>query len=88
MSNKDLKLILQVWKEINGLKFACKKMQEGNILVQSRLKWNLTHEIKIKLVGFNSATCSKWEMIEDVHAIFERLLGQKLYSEFRNKFKL
>ena len=63
-------------------------MQEGNILVQSNLKWNLTKELKIKLVGFNSAICSKWEMIEDIHAIFERQLGQRLYSEFRNKFKL
>ncbi len=88
LTTNNLKMILQIWNEINGLKFACKNMQEGNILVEKNLKWNLTQELKVKLVGFNSATCSKWEMIEDIHTIFERQLGQKLYSEFRNKFKL
>lgn len=88
LNNSNLNLILQIWKEINGLNFACKNLQEGNILVQSKLKWNLTRQVTIKLVGFNAAVCPKSEMVEDFHQIFSRQFGQQLYSQIRNKFKL
>ena len=80
LTSNDLKLILQIWKEINGLKFACKNLQEDNILVNSKLKWNLSKEVNIKLVGFKMAFCEKAAMIEDFHRVFERQFGDSLYA--------
>ena len=87
-NSNDLKLILLIWKEINGVKFACKNLKENNILVSSKLKWNLKREVSINFVGFDSTDCSREKMINDIHQIFERLLGTSLYAEFRNHFKL
>ncbi|MEM9823898.1 MAG: hypothetical protein AAF985_22630, partial [Bacteroidota bacterium] len=88
LNTNDLKLILQTWKAINGLNFACKNMQEGNILVQAKLKWNLSKSIDIRMVGFNTQFCTKAEMIEEIHQIFERQFGQELYSQIRSKFNI
>ena len=88
LKTDELQLILALWKEINGLKIACKNLNEDNILVSTKRKWNLKKEINIHLVGISSATCSKEEMQEDLHQIFERQLGKGLYQQVRQKFKL
>ncbi len=88
LKTDELQLILALWKEINGLNFACKNLNEDTILVSTKRKWNLKKEINIHLVGISSATCSMGEMQEELHQIFERQLGKELYQQIRQKFKL
>ncbi|MBP7822088.1 MAG: hypothetical protein KA010_04140 [Saprospiraceae bacterium] len=84
----DLKLILMVWKLVGDLSFNFHPIRSNDILVISRLKWNLKREFRLELVGLHGKGSSKEEMIRSVHTMFENLLGQHLYHSFRTKFKI
>ncbi len=84
-SSKDLKLILNVWKEINLLSVTHNNLNERNILVQPHLGW-FSNEPKVKLVDFTTEDCSEQKMRADVHGIFSRLLGKETYDIICNKY--
>ena len=88
LSSQDYKIILQVLKEIENLKFATSGLNEDNFVVVSKMKWNFSKELSVKIVGFNSQDYSRSLMEEDVHKMLTNLLGKTLYQDFRKKFNL
>ncbi len=88
LTSNDLKLILEVWREIKGLNVSHANLSEYNILVISKRKWNLQRETEIRLIGFTSVDCTVKEMEEQVHKIWAKLIGADIYLDFRKKFKI
>ncbi|MEM7660017.1 MAG: hypothetical protein AAF399_28160, partial [Bacteroidota bacterium] len=88
LSSTDLKFILQVFKEVQELPITHANLSEENILILAKRKWNLQKNMEIKFVGFTSEEATKEEMIEQTHAVFAKLMGKKLYQDFRSKFQL
>jgi len=88
LGSNELKLILQVMKEINDSEIGHAEIHENNMLVITRRKWGLQKELFIKLVGFTSAEATKEQMEIQFHEMWERLLGKGFYQDFRNKFSL
>ena len=88
LSSQDYKIVWQVLKEIENLKFATSGLNEDNFVVVSKMKWNFSKELSVKIVGFNSQDYSRQLMEEDVHNMLTNLLGKTLYQDFRKKFKL
>ncbi|MEM7512959.1 MAG: hypothetical protein AAF388_18675 [Bacteroidota bacterium] len=88
LNSNDLKLILEVWREIKGLDISHSNLSEYNILVLTKRKWNFSKDMEIKLVGFTSGECTEKEMEEQVHKIWSKLIGADVYLDFRKKFKI
>ena len=88
LNSQDYKTILQVLKEIENLKFASSGLNEDNFVVVSKMKWNFSKELSVRIVGFNSQDYSRTLMEEDVHKMLTNLLGKTLYQDFRKKFSL
>ncbi|MEO1417557.1 MAG: hypothetical protein AAFW00_19900 [Bacteroidota bacterium] len=88
LSSNDLKFILQIFKEVRELQVSHAALDEENILVHEKRKWGLSKNMDVTFVGFTSADCSNDDMIEAAHLAFERVMGQKFYKEFREKFQL
>ncbi len=88
LNSQDYKIILQVLKEIENLKFASSGFNEDNFVVVSKMKWNFSKELSVKIVGFNSQDYSRSLMEADVHKMLTNLLGKTLYQDFRKKFNL
>ena len=88
LGSNELKLILQVMKEVNDLPISHADINEHNILVLTKRRWRLHKDMSIKIVGFTSDDISKEEMEKQFHMMWERLLGEGFYKDFRNKFSL
>lgn len=88
LSSQELQLLQLIWEEINGLKFACKNLNQDNFIVTAKLKWNLQKELGISIVDFPAEEGTKEQMYASVHAMLETLLRENVYSEFIEKFKL
>ncbi len=88
LNGQDYKIVLQVLKEIENLKFATSGLNEDNFVVVSKMKWNFSKELSVKIIGFNSQDYSHSLMEEDVHKMLTNLLGNTLYQDFRKKFNL
>ena len=88
LGSNELKLILQVMKEVNDLPISHSDINEHNILVLTKRRWRLHKDMSIKIVGFTSEDISKEEMEKQFHMMWERLLGEGFYKDFRNKFSL
>lgn len=88
LSSGELKLILQVMKEVSDLQISHADLNENNILVVYKRKWGLQRDITISLVGFTSHDIPKEEMEKQVHDMWSRLLGDEFYQEFRKKFNI
>lgn len=88
LSSSDLKFILEVFKEVENLNVTHADLNENNILVISKRKWNLQREAEIKFAGFTSKDCAPEEMIARLHEIWGKLLGEKVYKEFREKLNM
>ncbi|MEM8898573.1 MAG: hypothetical protein AAGC85_10730 [Bacteroidota bacterium] len=88
LNSNDLKLILEVWREIKGLDISHSNLSEYNILVLTKRKWNFSKDMEIKLVGFTSGESTEKEMEEQVHKIWSKLIGADVYLDFRKKFKI
>ncbi len=87
LTNNDLKVIDAVWNEINGLNFACKNLQSDNILIHSKTKWNFKKDFQVVLIGLHASNYPKAKMYEDVHTLFEKLLGDQVYNRLREHIK-
>lgn len=85
-TSKDIKLLLQVLEEVDRLTVSHANLNENNILVAR--KGLINHHLEIKFVGFTAKDCPMQEMREQVHSIFEALLGAKIYQEFRSKLNI
>ncbi|MEM6630154.1 MAG: hypothetical protein AAF694_10805 [Bacteroidota bacterium] len=88
LGSNELKLILQVMKEVNDLPISHADINEHNILVLTKRRWRLHKDMTIKIVGFTSDDITKEEMEKQFHTMWERLLGEGFYKDFRNKFSL
>ncbi|MEM6765599.1 MAG: hypothetical protein AAF655_11750, partial [Bacteroidota bacterium] len=88
LNSNDLKLILEVWREVKGLSISHSNLSEYNILVLTKRKWNFSKDMEIRLVGFTSGEASEKEMEEQVHKIWSKLIGADVYLDFRKKFKI
>lgn len=88
LTSNDLKFILQVFKEVENLDVSHADLNENNILVIAKRRWNLQKEVEIKFVGFTSKDCPKAEMTQQLHAIWTKLLGENIYKEFREKLDI
>ncbi len=88
LTSSDLKFMFQVLKEVNDLQVSHSDMNEDNIIIIPQKKWGFTRELDLKFVGFSSKDATPEEMENQVHNMWGRLIGQKVYSEFRQKFNI
>lgn len=88
LGSSELKLILMVMKEINDLQVPHADINENNILVLTKRRWGMSKDMSIRFVGFTSKDVSKEEMEKQCHRMWERLLGEGFYKQFREKFNL
>lgn len=88
LGSSELKLILMVMKEINDLQVPHADINENNILVITKRRWGMSKDMSIRFVGFTSEDVSKEEMEKQCHKMWERLLGEGFYKQFRGKFNL
>ncbi len=88
LNSSDLKFIFQVLKEVNDLQVSHCSLNEDNIIVLPKKKWGFTKEIELMFIGFTSKDCSKEEMEKQIHNMWGRLIGTKVYKEFRQKFNI
>jgi len=88
LSSSELKLVLQVMKEVSDLQVSHADLNENNILVIAKRKWGLQRDVMIRLVGFTSQDMSKEQMENQLHEMWGRLLGDEFYREFRKRFNI
>jgi len=88
LTSSDLKFVFQVLKEVNDLQVSHREINEDNIIIVPKKKWGFTRELDLKLVGFTSKDATPEEMESQVHNMWGRLIGQKVYNEFRQKVNI
>lgn len=91
LSSEDLKFILLVFKTVQELEVSHNQLNEDNILVVNKKRGLFSRnggQSDIRFIGFTSEDASVEKMTEDTHAAFNRILGDKFYSEFRKQFQL
>lgn len=88
LKSADLKLLLQIFREVHNLEVAHASLDEDNIHVLANRKWTFQREVEIRFSGFTSEDCTQEEMEEELHQVFGRLLDQNVYNDFREKFNI
>ncbi|MDX1909510.1 MAG: hypothetical protein SF053_20895 [Bacteroidia bacterium] len=88
LGSADLKLILNILKDIRELKVSHANLTADNILVVSRRRWNLQKENEIRFVGFTADDATSAQMIEKAHRALAPLMPAGMYKEFRERFQL
>lgn len=88
LKSADLKLLLQVFREINTLEVSHASLDEDNIQILSNRKWTLQRDIEIKFSGFTSQDATQEQMEKQLHQLFGKLLEEKVYADFREKFNI
>ncbi|RMG19337.1 MAG: hypothetical protein D6730_21710, partial [Bacteroidetes bacterium] len=88
LKSADLKLLLQVFREINTLEVSHAHLDEDNIQVVLNRKWTLRRDIEIRFSGFTSEDCTQEDMEKQLHQIFGKLLEAQVYADFRERFNI
>ncbi len=82
LTSSDLELILSVWREAKKLEFCC-PLKTRNFIVTTHRSLTLKKNIDVKIIDFNTADLAKDQFENDIHQLFEKLLGKNLYHEFQ-----
>ncbi len=88
LKSSDLKLLLQVFREVSTLKVSHANLDEDNIHVVANRKWTLQRDIEIRFSGFTSQEITQEEMEKKLHTLFGKLIDENVYANFRKKFNI